>query len=52
MGLPMFPRPINPTGVFEANDRTDTGRRKQREVWETVRPLFGSRPTYLISEKL
>lgn len=24
MGLPMFPRPINPTGVFEAIDRVDT----------------------------
>lgn len=24
MGLPMFPRPINPTGVFEAIDRFDT----------------------------
>lgn len=24
MGLPMFPKPINPTGVFEAIDRVDT----------------------------
>lgn len=24
MGLPMFPRPTNPTGVFEAIDRVDT----------------------------
>lgn len=26
MGLPMFPRPIKPTGVFEAIDRVDTGK--------------------------
>lgn len=26
MGLPMFPRPIKPTGVFEAIDRLDTGK--------------------------
>lgn len=24
MGVPMFPRPTNPTGVFEAIDRDDT----------------------------
>ena len=24
MGLPMFPRPTNPMGVFEAIDRDDT----------------------------
>lgn len=27
MGLPIFPRPIKPTGVFEAIDRDDTGER-------------------------